>query len=379
MRSIQASGTAGTLQRRATREGMPEPPGPVYSAPHHAPSSSVWPSPLVASRSWLVLARRRGRRRATPFDEYQQRGWVWMYLAAFGFGFQTSLTPCVYPMIPITLGIFGARGKNVTRGRALALATAYVVGMGLTYATLGVIIALVGGQFGTLLVEPVRRRPDRAAVRRARGVDVRRVRAQPAGVVAGAAQPGRRHGLPRRVRDGHGRRPDRRAVHRPVPARPAHVRRDHAQRRRRRLAAVRLRARHGRAVLGARGVRDVAAQERPLDGVGEVGRRHPAAARRRSTSCGRSCRSCATSASPETWFLARRRSRSSSSASRSARSTCRSTAPRARSCARASASLLVLAGVFGVWSYSLAPKQQLPWVRRRGGRVRAGARREARA
>jgi thiol:disulfide interchange protein DsbD len=89
-----------------------------------------------------------------PFSEYQQRGWVWMYLASFGFGFLTSLTPCVYPMIPITLGIFGARGKDVRLGKALLLATAYVVGMGLTYATLGVTIALVGGQFGTLLANP---------------------------------------------------------------------------------------------------------------------------------------------------------------------------------------------------------------------------------
>ncbi|HET7504476.1 MAG TPA: cytochrome c biogenesis protein CcdA [Kofleriaceae bacterium] len=89
-----------------------------------------------------------------PFNEYQQRGWTWMYLAAFGFGFQTSLTPCVYPMIPITLGIFGARGKDVSRGKALLLATSYVVGMGLTYATLGVIIALIGGQFGTILANP---------------------------------------------------------------------------------------------------------------------------------------------------------------------------------------------------------------------------------
>jgi thiol:disulfide interchange protein DsbD len=89
-----------------------------------------------------------------PFNEYQQRGWAWMYLAAFGFGFQTSLTPCVYPMIPITLGIFGARGKDVSRGRALLLATSYVVGMGITYASLGVVIALVGGQFGTILANP---------------------------------------------------------------------------------------------------------------------------------------------------------------------------------------------------------------------------------
>lgn len=89
-----------------------------------------------------------------PFDEYQQKGWAWMYLAAFGFGFQTSLTPCVYPMIPITLGIFGARGGGVSRAKALLLATSYVVGMGLTYATLGVIIAMIGGQFGTILANP---------------------------------------------------------------------------------------------------------------------------------------------------------------------------------------------------------------------------------
>jgi thiol:disulfide interchange protein DsbD len=89
-----------------------------------------------------------------PFNEYQQRGWAWMFLASFGFGFQTSLTPCVYPMIPITLGIFGARGKDVSRGKALLLATAYVVGMGVTYSTLGVTVALVGGQFGTLLANP---------------------------------------------------------------------------------------------------------------------------------------------------------------------------------------------------------------------------------
>ncbi len=100
------------------------------------------------------LASAAGPTCGSSFNAYQQRGWIWMYLAAFGFGFQTSLTPCVYPMIPITLGIFGARGKNVTRGRALALATAYVVGMGLTYAALGVIIAMVGGQFGTLLSNP---------------------------------------------------------------------------------------------------------------------------------------------------------------------------------------------------------------------------------
>ena len=88
------------------------------------------------------------------FDDYQARGWVWMYLGSFGAGFLTSLTPCVYPMIPITLGIFGARGKDVTLARRLLLATAYVVGMGLTYAILGVTFAMLGGSAGALLANP---------------------------------------------------------------------------------------------------------------------------------------------------------------------------------------------------------------------------------
>ena len=90
------------------------------------------------------------------FASYQARGWGWMFLASFGFGFLTSLTPCVYPMIPITLAIFGARGENVSKGRAIALATSYVGGMGLTYAALGVTFAMIGSAsgFGSQLSSP---------------------------------------------------------------------------------------------------------------------------------------------------------------------------------------------------------------------------------
>ncbi|MGE0398856.1 MAG: protein-disulfide reductase DsbD family protein [Kofleriaceae bacterium] len=88
------------------------------------------------------------------FEEYQAKGWLWMYLGSFGAGFLTSLTPCVYPMIPITLGIFGARGADVSKARRLALATSYVVGMGATYAVLGVTFAMLGGSAGTLLANP---------------------------------------------------------------------------------------------------------------------------------------------------------------------------------------------------------------------------------
>jgi len=90
------------------------------------------------------------------FAQYQERGFFWLFLASFGFGFLTSLTPCVYPMIPITLSIFGARGKDVSKKRAIALATMYVGGMGTTYSILGVTFALIGkaGDFGTQLANP---------------------------------------------------------------------------------------------------------------------------------------------------------------------------------------------------------------------------------
>jgi thiol:disulfide interchange protein DsbD len=87
------------------------------------------------------------------FASYESRGWGWMFLASFGFGFLTSLTPCVYPMIPITLAIFGARGENVSKRKAILLATSYICGMGVTYSILGVTFAFIGeaGAFGSQL------------------------------------------------------------------------------------------------------------------------------------------------------------------------------------------------------------------------------------
>ena len=71
---------------------------------------------------------------------------------ALGFGLLTALTPCVYPMIPITLAIFGAKG--VARSRAAALASAYVAGIAVLFGGLGVTFGLLGKAFGTYLGNP---------------------------------------------------------------------------------------------------------------------------------------------------------------------------------------------------------------------------------
>jgi thioredoxin:protein disulfide reductase len=120
-----------------------------------ARSRAAWLAPAVIAvfficLLWPTLA----LAAADDFAAYRERGWFWLILAAFGFGFLTSLTPCVYPMIPIVLGIFGARGQNVSRRRAMALASLYVAGMGVTYAALGTIFAQIGKEFGSLLGDP---------------------------------------------------------------------------------------------------------------------------------------------------------------------------------------------------------------------------------
>ncbi|HEX4458948.1 MAG TPA: cytochrome c biogenesis protein CcdA, partial [Polyangia bacterium] len=81
-------------------------------------------------------------------------GWLWAYASVFVGGFLTSLTPCVYPLIPITVSLFGARGDDVPRRRAMALASLYVGGIGVMYAALGVGSALAGKAFGTFMANP---------------------------------------------------------------------------------------------------------------------------------------------------------------------------------------------------------------------------------
>ena len=77
-------------------------------------------------------------------------------------GVLTSLTPCIYPMIPITIAIVGgdavgAPGASATprrRGRTVALTMAYVTGLALVYAALGLFAGLTGSLFGSVSTNP---------------------------------------------------------------------------------------------------------------------------------------------------------------------------------------------------------------------------------
>jgi cytochrome c-type biogenesis protein len=69
----------------------------------------------------------------------------------FGAGVLTSLTPCIYPMIPITVGIIsGTAGDESPRFRVVGLTVAYVLGLALLYAVAGLLAGLSGQLFGTI-------------------------------------------------------------------------------------------------------------------------------------------------------------------------------------------------------------------------------------
>ena len=68
-------------------------------------------------------------------------------------GLALNLTPCVYPLIPITVGFFAAQREG-SRGHTWLLAVTYVLGMSVTYSALGVAAALSGRLFGAALQSP---------------------------------------------------------------------------------------------------------------------------------------------------------------------------------------------------------------------------------
>ncbi len=73
----------------------------------------------------------------------------------FGAGVLTSLTPCVYPMIPITASVIaGTAEEGQTRSRTIRLTLTYVSGLALLYAFLGMLAGLTGTLFGTVSASP---------------------------------------------------------------------------------------------------------------------------------------------------------------------------------------------------------------------------------
>jgi thiol:disulfide interchange protein DsbD len=81
-------------------------------------------------------------------------GMLWTMLGIFAGGMALNLTPCVYPLLPITVSYFGGKSGQ-GQGRLVVHGLFYLAGLALTNSILGVAAALTGGLMGAMLQNPV--------------------------------------------------------------------------------------------------------------------------------------------------------------------------------------------------------------------------------
>lgn len=91
---------------------------------------------------------------AQSLESYLKASVGLSFLAAFAGGILASMTPCIYPMIPITAGYVGSKNLGGSKARGFMLSLLYVTGMALTYSALGMVAALTGRFFGEFSSHP---------------------------------------------------------------------------------------------------------------------------------------------------------------------------------------------------------------------------------
>ncbi len=84
----------------------------------------------------------------------KERGLIFVLGFVFLGGLALNLTPCVYPMIPVTIGFFANQATDGSWRRRVTLPSLYVLGMAVTYSVLGLVAGLSGGMFGAILQSP---------------------------------------------------------------------------------------------------------------------------------------------------------------------------------------------------------------------------------
>ncbi|MBU0473060.1 MAG: protein-disulfide reductase DsbD, partial [Bacteroidetes bacterium] len=84
----------------------------------------------------------------------EEKGLLWTFILVFLSGLALNLTPCVYPLIPITISYFGGQTQG-KKGNLIIHSLLYVLGMAITYSILGMIAAFTGSLFGAALQNPI--------------------------------------------------------------------------------------------------------------------------------------------------------------------------------------------------------------------------------
>lgn len=82
---------------------------------------------------------------------FEKQGYFWAFFGIFFIGLALNLTPCVYPMLSVTVSLFGKDNQSDDIVNAFVMALSYVLGIAFMYSMLGVIAAYTGSLFGSWL------------------------------------------------------------------------------------------------------------------------------------------------------------------------------------------------------------------------------------
>ncbi|MDW8106567.1 MAG: cytochrome c biogenesis protein CcdA [Armatimonadota bacterium] len=104
-------------------------------------------------RGGLIEYQSRGLLEQWVEDSFRSQRWMLFALVLFLGGLSLNLTPCVLPLIPITLGFFSMQAQGQVR-RRIGLSALYALSMASMYAGLGTVAALAGKAFGFQLQNP---------------------------------------------------------------------------------------------------------------------------------------------------------------------------------------------------------------------------------
>ncbi len=133
--SFPATATGGPSTAQSVPPGAPAAGfTPLASAPRGARSVPVPPGDRLAAT-------------------FAMSGLPLTLAVLFVLGMALNLTPCVFPMIPITMGFFAMQSDG-RRSRRFALSVLYVLGIVIMYSSLGVVASLSGRMFGAWLQQP---------------------------------------------------------------------------------------------------------------------------------------------------------------------------------------------------------------------------------
>lgn len=119
-----------------------KPARPFRPSPAQAGNFTLLAIFLTAQLAWAADG--------TEFSTAVQKGPLYAAAVALMGGFLVSLTPCVYPMIAITVSVFGAR-QTKSRWHGLGLSSAFVLGIVSMFTPLGVVAGMTGSLFGSAL------------------------------------------------------------------------------------------------------------------------------------------------------------------------------------------------------------------------------------